>query len=467
MSGFVRFFNTSIPVNRCNLRCHYCYIGQTGGYGRGGADADESLHYSLSHMKKAFAPERLGGTCLFNLCAAGETTLFGQLPELVAMLLELGHFVSIITNATLKEPLMRLLEIPKVLRERLFMKCSLQYLELKRLGLIEKFFDNIDLIKRHNVSFTVELTANDESIKFIPDIKEVCLRRTGALCHVVESRDEGNPRYPRLTKLPLAEHQSVWGSFESLLFQYEQKTYERYQPKFCYAGEFSCAIELQSGDCYQCNGAKKFANMFESTDTPVSWVGIGENCPLSHCFISYVWSALCNCYGEENTPTYAQERDRVCADNSHWLTVAMRGAFSHRCSEYHELYSPDKAYYIDLLMRKVYKGLAPMEREKKKLARILGKSLIARGFNKVAIYGMGAVGRWLREILRETDVEVSYAIDRNFAKIDCDIPVQSPEKGLPSADAVVVSVYSEFSNIAPLLRMKTDAPVLSVVELAD
>jgi hypothetical protein len=405
---------------------------------------------------------------MFNLCAAGETTLFKELPELVEMLLKSGHFVSVVTNGTLTEPLTRLMDVRKELRERLFMKCSLQYLELRRLAIVEKFFDNIDLIKRHGVAFTVELTANDESIQFIPEIKEVCLRRMGALCHIIESRDEGNSLYPRLTSLPIAEHYMAWVSFDSALFLYQQRNYEKYVDKFCYAGEFRCTFTIQSGDCFQCEGGgKKFTNLFENATDRVVWAAIGANCPLPHCYAAYYQSVLCNCFDEKNIPIYTEERDRFCSDGSRWLTPIIHEAFSHRCSEYHEPYSPDKAYYVDLLMRKVYKELAPTEREKKELVRILTRRLRARGFKKVAIYGMGTVGKWFREILRESGIEVSYAIDRNFAEIDCDVPVQPPEKGLFPVDAVLVSVYSEFSNIAPLLRMKTDASVMSVMELAD
>jgi wyosine [tRNA(Phe)-imidazoG37] synthetase (radical SAM superfamily) len=126
---FNRFINAFIPLNSCNLRCDYCYIGQTEGYDN---NYDVNLHYSFEQMRLSLTPERLGGVCLFNLCAAGETTLFKELPELVKMLLELGHFVTIVTNATLATPLRIILDAAVNYKERLFIKCSLQYLEMMR-----------------------------------------------------------------------------------------------------------------------------------------------------------------------------------------------------------------------------------------------------------------------------------------------------------------------------------------------
>jgi len=463
MNGIFRFINTGIPVTRCNLRCHYCYIGQCNNFTN---LSNENLHYSIEHIRKAVKPERLGGVCMFNLCAAGETLFFKELPEVVTMLLESGHFVTVVTNATLTEPLKRLLKIPKILVERLFIKCSFQYLELKRLQLLDRFFDNIQLIKDAEVAFTIELTANDETIPYINEIKDICLNRLGTLCHIIESRNEADGSFARLTKLPLSEHQSAWGQFNSKLFDYQQQTYEQPQHKFCYAGEFLIGLSLQTGDCSQCYQAKKLMNLFQDLDTPPIWAAIGTNCNLSHCYITYhAGLPLVNCYPEIYAPTYAEERDRLCPDNSTWLTPTIREAFSHRCSEYHQPYSADKAYYIDLLMRKVYKGINPSPEEETELVRIVERYLTQKGYRKIAIYGMGLLGEWLIKLLQAANIDVVCGIDRRWAEIKSNIAIQSPEDVIPSADAVIVSVYAEFANIAPLLRKKTSIPLISIVEL--
>jgi hypothetical protein len=359
-------------------------------------------------MRLSLAPERLGGVCLFNLCAAGETTLFKELPELVKMLLELGHFVAIVTNATLTIPLRRILDEAANYKERLFIKCSLQYLEMMRLGIIDTFFDNIDMIKNSGTSFSVELTANDKTIPFIFEIKKICLERLGALCHIVESRFQADPADPRLTYLPLKEHCSAWESFDSPLFNYQQEGWGINIDSFCYAGEYRFSLNMCSGYTSQCDRFGPLVNVLEEKP---QFSAVGRNCIQSHCFIRYVHSVLCNAFGEfetnPNMPTYADIRDRVCTDGSHWLTPTIRKAFSRRLSEFCKPYSEDKKYYIDLLMRKVHRSVDPTAKETEKLAEILRRYI----HGSVAIIGNKELGVWLSTIFFEAKISVRFTID--------------------------------------------------------
>jgi len=461
---FVRFFNTSIPVSRCNLNCHYCYIGHTGGF----LDRDETLHYSMKHIKNALHPKRLGGVCMFNLCAAGETTLFNELHELTELLLGLGHYVTIVTNCSLSEPICKITELPNKLTERLFIKCSFPYLELKERGLIETYFYNIGVIKSRKIAFSVELTANDEAIPYICEIKDVCMKYMGALCHIIESRDESNLNFHRLTKLPIEKHQSAWSVFESPLFEYQQKNWGISQSdNFCYAGEYRLTLNIQTGDVYQCCGMKKLFNLFENPTESIYYAAVGTNCIYGHCYAAHYQSCLCGCLSEANTPTYAQERDRVCLDGTSWLTPVMRETFSYRCSEYHNPYSDEKAFYINMLMAKVYKGTETSKQEMQRLSHVIAEVLHSKKIKKIALYGYGILGKWLLDILKYTGIEVACIIDRRFQEIQCHLPVLSPDCPLPELDAVIVSVYTDFTNIAPALRKKTTKPILSLTGLLD
>jgi organic radical activating enzyme len=490
MERFVHFFNVNIPVRRCNLRCHYCYIGQTFGYKDNIEPGDESLHYSFEHMRRALAVKRLG-VCMFNLCAHGETLLFKELMPLVAMLLEMGHFVSIVTNNMVTKPLKELLKLPQNYRDRLFLKCSFHYMELKRLNIIDKFFDNIDFIKRAKTSFTIELTANDETIPLIPEIKEVCMKRAGALCHIVESRNNAVPSLPRLTALPIEEHQAAWAQFASPLFNYQQKFYEQKILDFCSAGRWFSAFILQNGELFHCDGAKMFANIFANPDQPVGFTAIGENCPCPHCYIRYVNSILCNVFDEsskyQDMPTYVEERDRECVDDSHWLTPIMREAFSHRLSEFHKPYSDNKRFFIDLLMRKVYKDADPTIEEKKELATILRRSI----HGSVAIIGDDRLGAWFREILIEAKISVKFTVEhelfentvplpnslkyrlRRFLKYwykriirryTGPIPLHILDRW-PKVDAIIVTQYAKYDFFKKKIEGKTKARIVSITQL--
>ncbi|MDR2406911.1 MAG: radical SAM protein, partial [Bacteroidales bacterium] len=67
-----RFINCNLPVTTCNLRCHYCYITQSGDFDK------KPVRFNYSHecMAEALSVERLGGISYLNLCAEGETLLY-------------------------------------------------------------------------------------------------------------------------------------------------------------------------------------------------------------------------------------------------------------------------------------------------------------------------------------------------------------------------------------------------------
>ena len=319
-----------MPVNRCNMRCHYCYIGQTYGFNEEVAKSNEALCREARDYVESMSPKRLGGLCYMNFCANGETLLLKELLPLCKGLVKQGHIVSIVTNALYRKPLAELLKLPSKLRKYLFLKCSFHYLELQRLGLVNSFFDNIDLINKSGVSFSIELNVNDEIVSHITDIKELCQKRAGAHCHIIESRDNANPLLPRLTKLSVKEHQAAWSSFDSPMFDYQQKVYEQKRMEFCMAGVKSVSLNLQNGEATQCDEHGYLGNIFHK----INFRPIGHSCPLPHCYNIHVYQVLCgnmeDLDKEVAAPSYAECRDRQSSDGSSWLTPYIKKHFSKR-----------------------------------------------------------------------------------------------------------------------------------------
>lgn len=71
MERIKRFIDGYVPVTSCTLRCHYCYITHQRLF-------DTKLpkfRYDAAFIRKALSKDRLGGTCLINLCGGGETLL--------------------------------------------------------------------------------------------------------------------------------------------------------------------------------------------------------------------------------------------------------------------------------------------------------------------------------------------------------------------------------------------------------
>jgi hypothetical protein len=81
------FFECLIPETVCNLKCGYCYVVQRNQK----TNKIPQLDFPISTIKKALTKERLGGTCYFSICGAGETFAPDYLIDIVRVLLENGH----------------------------------------------------------------------------------------------------------------------------------------------------------------------------------------------------------------------------------------------------------------------------------------------------------------------------------------------------------------------------------------
>ncbi len=98
-----------------------------------------------------------------------------------------------------------------------------------------------------------------------------------------------------------------------------------------------------------------------------------------------------------------------------------------------------------------------------------GKSVVTffkeKGYNNIAIYGMSYVGERLLDELKDSDIIVQYAIDKNADHIYADVDVVSPEDVLDKVDAVVVTSNYYFDVIEESLRDKVDCPILNFEDI--
>ena len=182
MDAIKRYIDIYIPTETCNLRCHYCYIAQKKKF----SNKVALITHSPAEIRNALSRQRLGGRCLLNFCAGGETLLSECILPIVKALLLEGHYVMIVTNGTITKRIEEVSSWPKELLEHLVFKFSFHYLELKRLGWIEMFVANVKRVKGAGASFTIEVTPSDELIPYIEELKDTCLKYFGALCHVTK-----------------------------------------------------------------------------------------------------------------------------------------------------------------------------------------------------------------------------------------------------------------------------------------
>lgn len=345
-----KIINCGLSLNVCNFRCHYCYVGQTCGY----SNENPELPYSVDTIKRALSYQRMGGACLVNLCGAGETMMAPYIIELTHALLEEGHYVTLVTNGSITKKYDELVQFEDELIKHLFVKVSFHYMELKRLGLLQTYFNNIRKLKNRGVSFSVELTANDESIPYIPEIKEICQKELGAWCHIIESRDDTTEALCRLTKRKESEHLREWESFDSPLIHFQKKTWGHHRNEFCYAGDWLWNVDLWSGDITIClKHGKKIGNIYDAADSSVHGAAIGKNCPWAHCFSSYFLMTN-GIIPELDTPYYGELRDRICSDGSRWLQPEVSDFFHSKLVDSNTVYTDEKKEFINFLMAAVY-----------------------------------------------------------------------------------------------------------------
>lgn len=84
---------------------------------------------------------------------------------------------------------------------------------------------------------------------------------------------------------------------------------------------------------------------------------------------------------------------------------------------------------------------------------------------RVAVYGMGILGRHVIRELENSEITVSYGIDQKGMGDYKDISVFSPDNPLQKVDAVVNTVVWAHSEIEQLLKGKLDCPILNLEEL--
>lgn len=329
MDKIKRYIECHVPVTTCTLRCSYCYITQH----RLFEGPLPEFRYSPEHVRKALSKERLGGTCLINLCGAGETLLAKEVVEYARAFLEEGHYVMIVTNGTISKRFDDIASFPAHLNKHLFFKFSYHYLEFKQRGLFDVFFNNIRKVRDAGCSFTLELTPSDDMVPYIDEIKQRAIAELGAPNHVTIARDERTKnRLPMLTRLSRQDYIDTWKTFDSALFDYKLTIFGHKRREFCYAGDWSFCVNLATGKMKQCYRSYYRTDIFRDISRPIPFRAIGNCCKEQHCYNGHSLIVLGD-IPQLSTPTYAELRNRQSLDGSEWLRPEMKSFMSSKLKE--------------------------------------------------------------------------------------------------------------------------------------
>ena len=352
-----RFIDIYVPVTRCNLHCHYCYVPQLKL-----RDSEEMpFIYSAGHIGKALSSKRLGGICHFNMCGLGETLIPELVIDIVRAILEQGHYVMIVTNGLLTKRFEQFMEFPEEYRRRLGFKFSFHYLELKSKGLMERFFYNIDMVRGTGFSFSLELTPSDELEPYIDEVKAVCLDRVGAYCHVTIPRDMTKEDIVLLSRHSFDDFCKVWSVFDSEMFDFKAGLWGEKRTEFCYAGVWSGLLNIGNGILSQCYCSYGVQNILKNPNKKITFRPVGNVCSMPHCYNSHSLLGL-GCIPSIKG-NYALERDRIDKrDGSHWLNDDMRSFLSERLEDDNVCYSGISQKCCNLYNR-AYLMLARLKRK--------------------------------------------------------------------------------------------------------
>lgn len=325
------FINCYVSTQACNFRCGYCYVSQRKYF-------DGTLFdykYPIEVMRKATSMERLGGPCIFNLCASGETLLSDKILPVIRMLLENGHNVSIVTNGTISNRFDELISMQSPLTDYLYVKFSFHYLELIRTNQMDIFWKNVKKIQSAGISFSIDITPCDELIEYIPKIRELFMEHmNGAMPHISVARDTTTSELKILSHLSKEEYKMVWSVFDSKKFDYKIEEFLHPHKEYCCAGRLSFSLELSTGNCRLCDGAPdpstmNFFNLYDNPNEKILYKEIGNNCPMAHCYNCHALLTL-GTIPELDAPTYAEMLDRTDNDGRHWLTPKIKDFYSYR-----------------------------------------------------------------------------------------------------------------------------------------
>ncbi|MDO5559250.1 MAG: radical SAM protein [Oscillospiraceae bacterium] len=336
MAQIKKFFECLIPVSVCNLECDYCYIIQR----HGNMQKVPQLKYSPEHIGQSLTQKRLGGVCYFSLCGAGETFVPDYLTDIVFQLLKNGHYVNVTTNGTLTKKIQKLGTLPPEYCSRLHISFSLHFLELKKRSLLDTFFANIEFVRSLGCSVLVQLNVYDGYLEHLEEIRNLCISRTGAPPQLVATRKETslNSRIDLMTSLSHDDYLNSGSSFDSPLFDYTVHNINKRQRGFCYAGDWSYVLNMQTGIMKRCYASCLYQNIFSDPDKPLMSLAVGRHCASLYCLNASHFLTL-GTIADDASPSYAQLRNRPEAS---WYSDDMDSFLNTKLCEQNKQYSLPK-----------------------------------------------------------------------------------------------------------------------------
>ena len=92
----------------------------------------------------------------------------------------------------------------------------------------------------------------------------------------------------------------------------------------------------------------------------------------------------------------------------------------------------------------------------------LSEFFLSNQYKTIAIYGMGEMGNRLYDELKNSDILVKYAVDKNASGTYSELEVIDPEDDFEKVDVIVVTATFAFDEIENKISEKVDFPIVSL-----
>ena len=338
-----RIITVYVPGHLCNLRCSYCYVTECLKYSM---DGHAQFNYSVEHMIKAFEPARLGGIAYIVVIGEGETLFPPEVIPFVKGLLHQGHVVEVVTNNTLDDRIGQLLDIPQEDLKHLIVKCSLHWLELKRLNKVNSYFENIRRIVAAGASAYPFLVICEEYMPFLDEICDVCEKELGELpactpCVTAETPEQFLEKGGAGTNPPCTTEfvEQINKRLHSKLFEQSVRFLDIDVRKvFCYAGAWSYVVQMGTGRLCKCHNVLTDINFFENIDQPVECAPVGCECGIASCSLQYCFYGFGLIPEVSNVPTYTE----MLCEGSNLFNPEIKQLLNSRISDHEKIFTKEE-----------------------------------------------------------------------------------------------------------------------------
>ena len=95
--------------------------------------------------------------------------------------------------------------------------------------------------------------------------------------------------------------------------------------------------------------------------------------------------------------------------------------------------------------------------------RSIGHMLCEKGYIRIAIYGLGCIGKHVIAELKNSDIQIIYGIDQNAHNLKFDFPLYTIEDNLPQVDLILITINDD--KVRKQLCEKYEYSVVMIREL--